>query len=317
MPVYRDVTVVVSKNDEGKRLDSFLREKFPDASRGTIRKAFLERAILINGREARKGEMVKEGDRVTVLRLQSRADVRYWPNFIYGPKVIYKDDRVAALYKPPFMHTLPAHYGEKDTLANYAAYMFASDLDDEFLTPPRFLSRLDYETSGLVLMARDDETLAFLKEKQDAGEIVKTYVFLTTKPVSGSVTVTNKIVTTGGARVKVSKREHFEDPVYHTAFEVDSIYDGVTLVRATIKKGRMHQIRAHAAFAGFPILGDVKYGGDVLDVMKELPLRPLLHSYQVEFPHPSGKIRMKVNCPYPEDLYRVLQHFQTLSDKPR
>jgi len=315
--VYKNVSLIVDKKDEGKRLDAFLKEKFPDVTRSAIRRAFVERAILVNGREARKGENLREGDKITVIRLQSRTDIKYWPNFLYGPKVIYRDEHVAALYKPPFMHTLPAHYAEKDTLANYAAYMFAPDFDDEFMRPPRFLSRLDYETSGLVLMGRTDSALEALKLAQDEGRILKTYIFLTHSSLDGEVRVTNKIITTGGARVKVSSNEHFEDENYHTIFIPEKKLEGLTLVRAVIRKGRMHQIRAHAAFAGLPILGDEKYGGKVIPPMKELPIRPLLHSAAIEFVHPDGNVKMTINCPYPEDLYRVLSHFQGFSDKSR
>jgi 23S rRNA pseudouridine1911/1915/1917 synthase len=315
--MYRDIKLLVDRKYHQKRIDFFLKEKFPDATRQNIRNAFLNRSILLNGKEARKGEILSEGDTVHLKELKSKKDIKYWPNLIYGPKVIFKDAHLAALYKPPFMHTLPINYGEKDTLANYAAYMFPGDLDDDFITPPLFLSRLDYETSGLVLLARNGDVYQMLKEFQDRGEILKNYGLIVKGEVNRELVVTNAIITTGGGKVKVDRKRDFGDEIYHTKFVPEKIFKGYSLIRAEIRKGRMHQIRAHASFSGFPIVGDLKYGGDVVPPMNGLPLRPLLHSAVVDFTHTLSNVRLKINCPYPEDLYRVLDYLQEFSDSSR
>lgn len=315
--MYRDIELLVDRKYHQKRIDYFLKDKFPDASRKNIRNAFLSRSVLLNGKEARKGELVHDGDKVLIRELRSKRDIKYWPNLIYGPKIIFKDEQLAALYKPPFMHTLPINYGEKDTLANYAAYMFPGDMDDGYITPPLFLSRLDYETSGLVLMARNGTAHRILRAKQEKGEILKVYALIAEGEVDREVVVTNAIITTGGGKVKVDRKRNFEDNSYHTKFVPEKKFKGYTLFRAEIKKGRMHQIRAHAAFSGFPIVGDVKYGGKVVPPMNGLPIRPLLHAAILDFNHTASDMRLKINCPYPEDLYRVLGYLQEFSDSSR
>lgn len=315
--MYRDVKLQVSKKHHHKRVDLFLREIFEAASRSNIRSAFLSKAILVNGKVARKAQVLNEGDRVLVKFLSSSKKIKYWPNLIHGPRVIFKDEHIAAFYKPPFMHTLPKHYGEKDTLANFAAYMFTGDLDEDYCSPPLFLSRLDYETSGLVLMARSGAVHRSLKERQGGGKILKTYALVVEGEVESEVIVKNAIVTTGGGKVKVDRREHSADEYSQTKFIPEKVFNGYSLLRAEIRKARMHQIRAHASYSGFPIVGDVKYGGKVFPPMKGLPLRPLLHSAVVEFSHVTKSVNLKINCPYPEDLVRVLDYLHEFSDSSR
>lgn len=315
--MYRDIKLLVDEKYHEKRVDQFLKAKFPAASRNNIKDAFLSRCIFINGREARKGQILCEGDRILIKKLESKRDIRYWPNLIYGPRVIFKDEYYAALYKPPFIHTLPKSFGEKDTLANYAAYMFTSDLDDDFARPPLFLSRLDFETSGLVLLARSEGVYRSLKKSQEKGEILKVYSLLVEGEIDRETIVTKAIITTGKGKVRVDKKRDFSDEKYHTRFIPEKVFPGYSLLRAEIRKGRMHQIRAHAAFSGFPVVGDVKYGGKVFPPMSGLPLRPLLHSTVLDFTHVMSDVRLKINCPHPEDLYRVLVHLQDFSDSSR
>ncbi len=315
--MYRDIKILVDGKYHQKRIDFFLKAQFPDASRQDIRKAFLSRSVILNGKHARKGEILSEGDTVLIRELRSKNDVKYLPNLIHGPKVIYKDDHIAAFYKPPFMHMVPMKAGEKDTLANFAAYMFPRDISASFTNPPLFLSRLDYETSGLVLAARNGDMYRSLKEKQDRGEILKFYGLLIQGEIEREVVVRNAVITTGSGKVKVDRKRDFEDEAYHTKFTPEKIFKGYSLLRAEIKKGRMHQIRAHASFSGFPIVGDLKYGGKVIPPIKDLPVRPLLHAAVVDFTHSVSNLRLKINCPYPEDLYRVLDYLQEFSDSSR
>jgi 23S rRNA-/tRNA-specific pseudouridylate synthase len=304
--MYEDLTLIVDEKYSKFRVDQFLKLKFPDVSRGTIRKAFLSRSVLINGRQGRKGEILNNGDKVTINRLESKKDLRYTPHLLKGPKVVYTDDSIIAIYKPPFIHTLPGSAGEKDTLANFANYMFPRREDESFSKPPLFLSRLDYETSGIVLMAKNlaaHETLLVMQEK---GQILKRYVLIVGREVHEEVVVKNLVITTGGSTVKVDRNRTFDDENYHTRFIPDRVMNGCSMLYGEIRKGRMHQIRAHAAYKGYPILGDRKYGGKTIPPMNSLPLRPLLHSAQIDIPSMDGKDKLRITCSFPEDLFRMV-----------
>lgn len=313
----RDVKLVVNKAYHNKRVDLFLKDRFPDVSRKEIRCAFLERAVLVNGRESRKGATLSEGDIVQVRALSSKKDIRYLPNALSGPKIVFKDEYVAAIYKPPFMHTLPAMPGEKDTLANYAVHMFPGSSGKDCQSQPPFLSRLDFLTSGMVLMARGQETYQELRAMEAKGEILKGYALIVSGVLREEMIVPNRIITTGKGKVRVDRGCHSHDERYHTKFIPEEVFGEYSLLRAEIRKGRMHQIRAHASFAGFPIVGDSKYGGEIVPPMKELPVRPMLHSAVVEFTHTVSGLRIKIICPYPEDLYRLLDHLQGSSNISR
>ncbi len=303
--MYENVEIVVHEREDTMRVDRFIRLKFPDVSRRTIHLGILEKNILVNGRIKKKGELLKKGDRVLIKTLEAKSDLLCMPHPVKGPRVIYEDDALLALYKPPFMHTLPASRKERNTLGNFAVFTCPGECGEGESSFPLFLSRLDYVTSGAVLMARSKKVLEEMRERQARGEIGKIYFLIVEGEVGEEVVIKNRIITTGGSRVKVDRIRDYEDETYFTRFQPDKVGHGYTLLRAEIKRGRMHQIRAHAAFAGFPILGDIMYGGKTIPEMSGLPVRPLLHSSRVDMKVQEGEGLIRIHCPLPEDLVRM------------
>lgn len=302
--MYKNIKIKADKNDSNKRLDCFIKEKFPNVSRSNIKKALAEGKIFLNGNIGKKGDFIKEGDEIHILELIPK-DIEYIPNNkVKGIKILFQDNFIVLFYKPPFMHVLPHSSQEKDTLANFAISLFIDEIKYN-LSPPLFLSRLDYETSGIILMAKDKETYKYLLSSQEKGEIIKTYSLIVKGDVKEEVVIKNKIITTGRGKVKVDKDNYSESEHYHTRFILEKKEGEFALLKAIIKKGRMHQIRAHASFAGFPILGDVKYNGEVLSIEK-FPKRPLLHSTSIQFFHPKNGRLVIFDSPLPKDFKYIL-----------
>ncbi|MDX1815640.1 MAG: RNA pseudouridine synthase, partial [Thermodesulfobacteriota bacterium] len=160
------------------------------------------------------------------------------------------------------------------------------------------LTRLDYATSGAVPAALTKEAFDFLSREREKGEIRKTYYCLVSGSIEKEMTLSYRIDAEGGETVRV--RKEFRDPVPMRWTIVTPVRgDGsVTLVRAEISRGKRHQIRAHLAAAGFPVVGDRRYAA--VPPVGAGKRRLMLHAAEVAFLHPGKREWMSVRSPVPE-----------------
>lgn len=294
------IALTVEEGESGTRLDRFLRLRLPIVPSRSVRFAIEAGEVTVGGKRGRKGQTLFAGEEVIVRRIAEAGDWMPEPGDLPGAAVLFADDVVAVLDKPTDVHTEPHRPGERGTLAGYLRWKFPQVAG--FSTAPglTLLTRLDYPTSGVVPAALTWEALGFLAGEREKGEIRKTYYCLVSGRLEEETTLSFRIESEGGDTVQVRKEVKDPDPRRWTTIRPVRQEGPVTVVRAEISRGKRHQIRAHLAAAGFPVVGDRRYAA----VPPEGPGRQrlMLHAAEVTFLHPTRREPMTVVSPLPEEF---------------
>jgi len=287
----------VDPSRDGVRLDRFLRLALPALPGRSVAFAIASGDVSVGGGRAAKGRVVRRGEEVLIRRIPEEADWLPRAADIPGASVLYEDASVTVLEKPAGAHTEPHRPGEAGTLAGYLLYRHPGVAGFSRAPGLSLLARLDFAVSGAVPAALSAEALDFLVRERQEGRIRKVYACLVTGHVAEETTVSFVLDTRGGEKVRVRTDRREPDPLYWTVVSPVRSAGSLTLVRAAIAKGKRHQVRAHLAAAGFPIVGDRRYaassegsGGG----------RLMLHAAEVSFLHPERRERITVVSPLPE-----------------
>ena len=290
----------VENRENGTRLDRFLRDRLPGMPSRSVRFAIEAGEVRVDGKKGRKGQSLAPGQEVVVLQIAEDQDWRPAPGDLPGASVLFADDEVAVLEKPPDVHTEPHRPGEGGTLAGYLRWKFPSVTPLSPLPGLTLLTRLDYATSGAVPAALTKASLDFLSREREKGEIRKTYYCLVKGPIEKEMTLAYRIDAEGGETVRVRTEFRDPDPGRWTTVTPVGGDGSITLVRAEISRGKRHQIRAHLAAAGFPVVGDRRYAAVPPEGAGKRRL--MLHAAEVAFLHPGKREWMSVRSPVPEDF---------------
>src|SRR4030042_64495 len=291
------IALRVEESESGTRLDRFLRARLPGVPSRSVRFAIEAGEVRVDGEKGRKGSPLFAGEEVIVQRIAEAKDWVPDPCELPGAAVLFADDVVAVLEKPPDVHTEPHRPGEKGTLAGYLLGKFPVLAEFSWSPGLTLLTRLDYATSGAIPAALTPEALDFLSREREKGEIRKTYYCLVSGHIEKELTLSFRIDTGGGKTVRVKTEARDPDPKRWTTVTPVRAKDSVTLVRAEIARGKRHQIRAHLAAAGFPVLGDRRYSAVPPEGAGHERL--MLHAAQVTFHHPARKERLRGVAPVP------------------
>ena len=280
--------------DSGRSVLDYLLKNMKLSTRSLRRLKYTEGGITVNGEPVTVRRVLREGD---VLRLDV-GDRESSENVIprrLPVDVLFEDGEIIAVNKPADMPTHPSHGHLDDTLANALAFK-AAVRGERFVFRPA--NRLDRNTSGIVLVAKDQISACRLFEQMRAGNVKKTYIAI----LDGVPSVMRGTVDAPIARADegvLMRTVSDEGREAHTEYNVvatsrDKKHSLVVLRPLT---GRTHQLRVHMAHLGCPILGDFLYG-------KESPLLPrhALHAARLEFDHPADGRRMLVSSPLPDDM---------------
>ena len=282
---------VVEAGAEGKLLRSFLREKGVSAPLLAKLKR-REGGILQNGIPVTVRAVLHAGDTVT-LGVEDREE---------SPHVVPRDLPVEILLhtadftvanKPCNMPTHPSHGHFEDTLANALAYRFSRE-DAPFR--PRFVNRLDRNTTGAVLVANHALSAVSLYRAMAEGEIRKTYLALVHGFVEGECRIETGIRRLVGSTILREVCPTDEGDISVTEMSVICATERFSLVKLVPLTGRTHQLRVHMAHLGHPLLGDELYG-----IADDFP-RHALHARTLEFPDPKTGERVFVRAPLPQDM---------------
>jgi 23S rRNA pseudouridine1911/1915/1917 synthase len=296
--------LTVAGADDGARLDQWLARAL-DCSRRDAQRLIADGAVRLDGSRATKGARVRGGASVRVAAEPPRADdKRPQPEPDVPLVVVHADDALVAMVKPSGMATHPLLAGERGTLANALVARFAecaAVADDA--REGGVAHRLDSDTSGLVLAARTREAWLSLRRSFGDGAVSKEYLALVagSPPNAGVVDVA---LAHAGKRVRAAAVGDADAQPATTRYQTLARGEGVALVRASSSSGRMHQIRAHLAHAGFPIVGDVLYGGPPPATGTR---GHFLHASAVTFPHPTTGARTTLTAPLPDDRAAALR----------
>jgi 23S rRNA pseudouridine1911/1915/1917 synthase len=253
------------------RLDCFLRRQYPSVSTNQWRLALKAGDILVDGRPGAKGDTLAVGQKVSIPTSTLSRLTALHPEPETGVKldIVYQDDDLLALNKPAHCHTHPLSVSETGTLANYLIADFPELAGVGGFGPlqPGLLNRLDFATSGIVLVARNDLTWERVRQQFTQHLIRKEYVALVQGLIAESMVIDKTLTHAAGDRrrmVITPPAPHCRG-IYPARTEVlpmfySSIRD-ITLVRLVMYSGVMHQLRVHLAAVGHPLAGDPLYDG--------------------------------------------------------
>ncbi|MGI5842392.1 MAG: RluA family pseudouridine synthase [Christensenellales bacterium] len=289
---------LAKKEDEKKRLDVFLSENL-DKTRSQIKKLIEDGIVLVDGKEVKAGFLLKENNEV-LLKNFEKPIMQTAPEDIYLD-VLYEDDDLAVINKQQGLVVHPAPGNYSGTLVNALAHRFSS-LSSSNDVRPGIVHRLDKDTSGAMLVAKNDKAHAFLAKQIKDKTAIREYVAL----VSGNFKDDSGTITTGIGRDKNNRKKQAVYPVGQqklaiTHFEVLKRFTGFCLVKFVLETGRTHQIRVHSAHKGHPIVGDSVYGGNT----KLYSGGQLLHSASITFYNLKNE-QLSFKAPLPDYFEKVL-----------
>lgn len=282
----RKIEFTIEKKDSGKTIRDFLRGF--GVSTALLKKLkHTENGILLNGSFAKSTELLHTGDMLFIAIENSGKMPEKFENS--GVEAVYNDEDIIILNKPPYMPVHESRNHRGDTLANAAAcYM-------EENTAFRAVYRLDRDTSGLVLIAKNELAACKL-----AGKVKKDYYAVCRGILKGEGTVDLPIRRVEDSIITRGVFDDGERAV--TNWSAVENYGDKTLLRLNLETGKTHQIRVHFSHLGYPLLGDTLYGGDCAEIGRQA-----LHCKTVYFVHPVTEREIIVDSDFPEDFSNLLK----------
>ena len=290
----------VPDEETGERIDSFLSGK-TDFTRTRIQQLIKDRNITVNGKPTKSSYKIEENDEI-IIEVPEVETTEIKPENI-KIDIVYEDSDIAVINKQAGLVVHPAHGHYSGTLVNALLYHIKdlSGINGEIR--PGIVHRLDKDTSGLIVIAKNDKVHAALTEMFQEKKIRKTYLAILKGKLNKSE---GKIVTQIGRDKNDRKKMTVIDDAAKgknaiTNYRVISQNNLFTLVKVNIETGRTHQIRVHMRHLGYPILGDSVYG------RKDNEKRQMLHAYKLEFIHPVTGRQMEFIGEIPEDFQKALK----------
>lgn len=295
------------------RLDTFLTRQLPEFSRTHIQKAVKSGGIKVNDKDSKSSQMLKLGDKIFV-HLPPKEEFILTSNPKIKLNIIFEDKNVIVVNKPAGLLMHPSIWQEKDTLASglLAHYPPIKDVGDPSTSSgqenlrPGLVHRLDKETSGIIIIAKNQKSFLHLKNAFQNRQVKKEYIALVNGEIRNSGIIDKPIGRASFVPTKQSTRAKKTKEAL-TTYSVIKNYKDFTLLNAQPKTGRMHQIRVHFASIGHPVAGDTKYGRKKI---KNLP-RHFLHATSLTITLPSGK-QKTFSAPLPPDLAKFLTSLEKI-----
>ena len=274
-----DVSLLVDRAQAGQRLDALLAAEFSSHSRAAWQKQIKAGAVQVNGEPAKLSHQLIEGDVINArIPLQSEPQLTKTDK---PAKILYEDSDILVIDKPAGVLVHPADTGSAPSIVAD----FASGIDDSDTLRPGVVHRLDKDTSGVMLLAKTPQAKQYLISQFKAHKIVKTYLALIWgQPKDLKATIDLPIGRDTTKRTTMSVKPQGKAAVSH--YQVDQVYDRVSLVRVNLETGRTHQIRVHFAHIHHPVVGDTTYSN------KPLPKglrRQFLHASEISLKLPNGE----------------------------
>jgi 23S rRNA pseudouridine1911/1915/1917 synthase len=271
--------------------------------RAEAQRAIATGGVLVDGRSRSKSFRLRGGERIEVDLTEARAIDREGPPV----PVRYRDEHLMVVSKPAGLPTHPTENRRSGTLVNRLLAMGVPLAPGAETLRPGIVHRLDAGTSGLLVVASDDDTLSALRAMFRRHEVDRRYLALVRGAVDHDRFEVEAPLGRRGPRIAIDAAT---GRAAETAFEVRERWHRATLLEAAPRTGRTHQIRVHLAGIGHPILGDGRYGGGGDDARALGLTRPFLHAWRLAFDHPASGARIELEEPLPADLEEALRRVQ-------
>ncbi|MDP6625832.1 MAG: RluA family pseudouridine synthase [Nitrospinota bacterium] len=298
----------VCEKEKNIRVDLFLSQKNIGLSRSQIKK-MIDNGFVLSGTHSLKAKYrIRDGEQIKVIIPPSKklkVEVENIPL-----DIVYEDASVIVINKPPGMVVHPAAGNYTGTMVNALLYHCKDLSGIGGVERPGIVHRLDKDTSGLLMVAKDDISHQSLTRQLQERTIVRKYIAIVHGVMKTNSGTINKEI---GRHVKDRKKmstiiKKGREAV--SSFRVLERFSSATLVEAVLKTGRTHQIRVHLSSIGYPVLGDKVYGGKKVISTAYIFKRQALHAAVLGFHHPKTGKYLEFNSPLPDDMQEAISKLE-------
>jgi 23S rRNA pseudouridine1911/1915/1917 synthase len=295
----------IQPDQVGQRLDRYLVAQLASISRTGVQQLIADKAVLVNGKPGKAGYLLRLNDEVQALWTVPTVQQHDVKPQALPLDVIYEDADLLIINKAAGMVVHPAPGHHDDTLVNALLARYPELREHESDLRPGIVHRLDRDTSGLLIVARNTHTQAALIEQMKQHEIEKRYIAL----VEGAIGLDQGSIDAPIGRDPRHRQQMaitvIDSREAITHFRVLKRYNNHTLLLLELETGRTHQVRVHLKAIGHPVVGDPTYGSG--RTWRGIRLqRQFLHAYQLRLTHPTTGTIMEFEAPLPADLQIVL-----------
>ena len=294
---------IVSQEEKGKRLDTYIPSVDTDITRTSAQRLIEDGNILVNGKNAKVSYKIQENDKISVeIPKPKQIELKAQDIPI---EIVYEDSDIIVVNKPKGMVVHPANGNPDGTLVNAIMAICKDSLSGiGGEIRPGIVHRIDKDTSGLLIVAKNDNAHVKMSEQIKNHEVKKTYIALVRGIFKeNEATIDMPIGRSTSDRKKMAVNKNGKNAITH--IKVLKRFDKYTLLQVNIETGRTHQIRVHLSHIGYPIVGDYTYsnGKNEFDVVGQC-----LHAQKLEFKHPITQKDMCLEAELP-------QYFKDILDK--
>ena len=294
---------IVSQEEKGKRLDTYIPSVDTDITRTSAQRLIEDGNILVNGKNAKVSYKIQENDKISV-EIPEPKQIELKAQDI-PIEIVYEDSDIIVVNKPKGMVVHPANGNPDGTLVNAIMAICKDSLSGiGGEIRPGIVHRIDKDTSGLLIVAKNDNSHVKMSEQIKNHEVKKTYIALVRGVFKeNEATIDMPIGRSTSDRKKMAINKNGKNAITH--IKVLKRFDKYTLLQVNIETGRTHQIRVHLSHIGYPIVGDYTYsnGKNEFDVVGQC-----LHAQKLEFKHPITQKDMCLEAELP-------QYFKDILDK--
>lgn len=294
---------IVSQEEKGKRLDTYISSVDTDITRTSAQRLIEDGNILVNGKNAKVSYKIQENDKISV-EIPEPKQIELKAQDI-PIEIVYEDSDIIVVNKPKGMVVHPANGNPDGTLVNAIMAICKDSLSGiGGEIRPGIVHRIDKDTSGLLIVAKNDNAHVKMSEQIKNHEVKKTYIALVRGVFKeNEATIDMPIGRSTSDRKKMAVNKNGKNAITH--IKVLKRFDKYTLLQVNIETGRTHQIRVHLSHIGYPIVGDYTYsnGKNEFDVVGQC-----LHAQKLEFKHPITQKDMCLEAELP-------QYFKDILDK--
>jgi 23S rRNA pseudouridine1911/1915/1917 synthase len=289
----------VSLEESGARIDKFIAVKLGEGYSRTLVKDLIDKGMVtVDGEKVKPRYAIKEEDEIKVDIPPSEPHQLNPENIPL--KILYEDDWVIVLDKPSGIVVHPGSGNKSGTIVNALLHHCGKLPESDDRVRPGIVHRLDKDTSGVMVVAKNDRAMRFLSKQFEERAVKKTYLSV----VRGNVEIDNGVIEAPVARQTSDRKkmtvEYTEGKTARTVYHVVERYGRFTLLRLDLHTGRTHQIRVHMKHLGNPVAGDPTYGGG-----QDME-RQALHAEKLGFTHPDTGKYVEFISPMPDDMKRFI-----------